>query len=221
MERTITIGKASDNTIRIDKPDISSHHVRITQKDRNLFLVEDLESTNFTFVDGNRIKKVTIGPDEELRLSKDTVINLKKIFQISDPATSSEEPITPNLSDYIDSFVKLEHVQDDIERKKEQLIKRHKRKTILTRLGIWLGIIVLVLPFRTLLGTAFTIVVMIASTIAAIVVIDVSAPGEIKALNEKLQRDYVCPHCEKLLTLSWRYYAETGKCPHCRKSFKK
>ncbi|HHW01232.1 MAG TPA: FHA domain-containing protein [Thermoanaerobacterales bacterium] len=51
-----TIGRASDSDIVIDDPFLSSKHALITKRGRGM-LIQDLNSTNGTFVNGKRIKK--------------------------------------------------------------------------------------------------------------------------------------------------------------------
>ena len=214
--KTITIGRDSDNMISINKPDISGHHVRITQTDTNSFFVEDLNSVNYTFVDGAPVRRATIGIEEELRLSKDTYIDLKEIFKIG---VSGQQ--VNNMQVYLESFIKLKTLWDESERQKIKVRRIHQRKSAFLRTGIMLGIIALALPFRSLLGPVFIGVSIVAGGIAG-AFIPVSTPDELRTLEERLYRNYACPHCEaKLGQWSWYHYAETGKCSSCKKSFKK
>lgn len=50
----LTFGRAPDNTIVITDDFASSHHARILARD-GAWMLEDLGSTNGTFVDGNRL----------------------------------------------------------------------------------------------------------------------------------------------------------------------
>ena len=52
----VTIGRLPDNTIVIDNSAVSSRHVRIAREGPQ-FVVEDLESTNGTFVNGDKVTK--------------------------------------------------------------------------------------------------------------------------------------------------------------------
>ena len=52
----VTIGRLADNTIVIDNSAVSSHHVRVVREGPQ-FVVEDLQSTNGTFVNGEKITK--------------------------------------------------------------------------------------------------------------------------------------------------------------------
>ncbi|MCR4429698.1 MAG: FHA domain-containing protein [Tepidanaerobacteraceae bacterium] len=51
-----TVGRASDSDIVIEDPFLSSKHALITKRGRNM-LIQDLNSTNGTFVNGKKIKK--------------------------------------------------------------------------------------------------------------------------------------------------------------------
>ena len=219
MERkTITLGRDADNMIQINKPDISSHHVRITRTDTNSFYVEDLDSANHTFVDDMPVRKATMGPDEKLRLSKDTYIDLKEIFQIGDYKKPMESEQI-----YIESFMKLKTLWEESERQKKQIRRKQQRKSALIRTGITLTFVAIALPFYRLLGPMFTGVVIASGGIAGALV-PVASSEELRAIEERLHRSYACPHCgAKFGQWSWNYYAENDSCsnPNCKKSFKK
>jgi FHA domain len=55
-EPTATIGRLPDNTIIIDSPAVSGHHACVFCTDGR-YLVEDLQSTNGTFVNGVRVSR--------------------------------------------------------------------------------------------------------------------------------------------------------------------
>jgi len=54
-----TLGRAEDNDIRIENQYVSSKHAAIYKRGRKFFL-EDLKSTNGTFLNGKRIKKPVV-----------------------------------------------------------------------------------------------------------------------------------------------------------------
>jgi DNA-binding NtrC family response regulator len=57
----LRLGKAPENDIVIDDPTVSRNHMRVTrQGDR--FLVQDLDSTNGTFLDGAQIREAYLKP---------------------------------------------------------------------------------------------------------------------------------------------------------------
>jgi predicted component of type VI protein secretion system len=53
-EPALVIGRDPRNTIVIDHPQVSRRHARITQRDET-WVIEDLQSTNGTFVNGERL----------------------------------------------------------------------------------------------------------------------------------------------------------------------
>ena len=65
-ERPTTIGKARDNDLVIDDPTVSRRHLRVRRTERGLE-VEDLSSTNGTFIGPARIASAMIEPGTVLR----------------------------------------------------------------------------------------------------------------------------------------------------------
>jgi pSer/pThr/pTyr-binding forkhead associated (FHA) protein len=55
MSRSVTIGSRPDCDLVVDVPSVSGHHCRLT-RDETGFVLEDLNSTNGTFVNGERIR---------------------------------------------------------------------------------------------------------------------------------------------------------------------
>lgn len=55
-DEPITVGRLGENTISIDAPTVSRHHARLVRT-RDGWAVEDLDSTNGTFVNGERLTK--------------------------------------------------------------------------------------------------------------------------------------------------------------------
>ncbi|MEJ7638493.1 MAG: FHA domain-containing protein [Singulisphaera sp.] len=55
MARSWTIGSSLDCDLVVDRPVVSGHHCRLTREGDD-FLLEDLGSTNGTYVNGERVK---------------------------------------------------------------------------------------------------------------------------------------------------------------------
>jgi len=66
----VRVGRATDNEIAIDNQRVSRYHAQVRWVESS-WLVYDLDSTNGTFVDGQRVPAVrpyVLGPDSQLRL---------------------------------------------------------------------------------------------------------------------------------------------------------
>jgi pSer/pThr/pTyr-binding forkhead associated (FHA) protein len=55
----ITIGRDDSCTIQLSDPEVSNVHCKITVRDEKTFILEDLDSTNGTFLNKKPIKKGT------------------------------------------------------------------------------------------------------------------------------------------------------------------
>ena len=76
--QTITLGRAHDSTIVLDDDYASSRHARIYPDRDGQWIVEDLGSTNGTYLDRTRLTTPTpIQPGAPIRIGK-TVIELRK-----------------------------------------------------------------------------------------------------------------------------------------------
>lgn len=58
VEAELTLGRQKDNVIQIKDPYISKHHFRIV-KDEEEFFLEDLGSSNGTYLNGEKVLDVT------------------------------------------------------------------------------------------------------------------------------------------------------------------
>ena len=80
-----TIGRVEDNTFQIAEPSVSSHHCEILLRGSEV-VVRDLNSTNGTFINGEKVTETVIKPGQVLRLGQ---IEMRLE---TDSATSSVAP---------------------------------------------------------------------------------------------------------------------------------
>jgi diguanylate cyclase (GGDEF)-like protein len=86
----VTIGRAADSDLVVDDAGVSRHHARITHMPAGGFCVEDLESTNGTYVGAARVGVAVLHRDDLLQLGP----NLRIRFAIID---SDEESLQRQL----------------------------------------------------------------------------------------------------------------------------
>jgi len=68
VEKT-TVGRLEDNMIQIPEPSVSSHHCEVLLRGDEV-VVRDLNSTNGTYIDGEKITEKVLKPGQVLRLGQ-------------------------------------------------------------------------------------------------------------------------------------------------------
>jgi len=69
---TVTIGRQPDNVFRIDNPAVSGHHAKI-YAEGDQYVIEDSESFNGTYVNGQRISRVVLKNGDNATIGKHTI----------------------------------------------------------------------------------------------------------------------------------------------------
>jgi hypothetical protein len=88
-----TIGRLADNTIVIDSPAVSSHHASVVM-DGGLLAVEDLQSTNGTFVNGVRVSRRILKHGDVLQVGQHRLV----LDQIADSAAEHAADADPSTA---------------------------------------------------------------------------------------------------------------------------
>jgi predicted component of type VI protein secretion system len=68
----VTVGRLPDNTIVIDSASASGHHACVALEGKD-FILEDLESTNGTFVNDSRVSRHTLRNGDVIRIAEYTL----------------------------------------------------------------------------------------------------------------------------------------------------
>ena len=107
-----TIGRAADNDLPIRTKSLSSKHCKILVRG-NKYAVADLDSSNGTFVNGNRVKQAVLKNNSILQLG-----SLKFRVEITaDEATQADEQesaVIPENPDEADSPAKNQEPEPDV-----------------------------------------------------------------------------------------------------------
>jgi len=83
VEKT-TVGRVEDNTFQIPETSVSSHHAEIWLRGEEV-LIKDLDSTNGTFINGEKVTEAVLKPGQILRLG---MIEMR--LETGAPAAASE-----------------------------------------------------------------------------------------------------------------------------------
>lgn len=225
---TKTFGRDPGNTVVIPKADISGFHAKVSF-DGQFFYIEDTDSLNMTYVNGHPIRKATVTANDEVRLSKDTVLNLPKIFGVSE----TEKKQGSNQKDFTSQFTLLKTIWENYQRKSIT----EKRKEALLRAIVTLSPLIFWvifqytfvdrLPDNEKIGwqNKYIFFSVILSTIGNLLI-----GGNSKSAQRKMEEDesfqltYVCPNSKCRSSLgkySWKYWEQKGKCTQCQAVYSK
>ncbi len=69
---TVTIGRQPDNVFRIDNPAVSGHHAKVYAEGDH-YVIEDAESFNGTYVNGQRITRAVLKDGDNATIGKHTI----------------------------------------------------------------------------------------------------------------------------------------------------
>jgi pSer/pThr/pTyr-binding forkhead associated (FHA) protein len=67
LPTTLTIGREHDNNVELKDPDVARYHARIVHE-RGSYVVEDLDSTTGTWVNGQRTKRSPLNHGDVVRV---------------------------------------------------------------------------------------------------------------------------------------------------------
>ena len=101
-KEVITIGRHSDNDIHIDSLSVSSQHARIVKYHKK-YIIEDLDSTNGTFLNKKRISKEKLSDNDVLTIGKHTLTTSFK--------TSDKDSVATDIVDATMKLTTEEHIK--------------------------------------------------------------------------------------------------------------
>ena len=86
----ITIGKANDNEYVVNDPSVSRHHAQLTYEEEGHWILEDLGSTNGTFVNGIQIARKNSNSKEAGYIQRCNQIRGQLCFEFGRSAESKQ-----------------------------------------------------------------------------------------------------------------------------------
>ena len=90
VEKT-TVGRVEDNTFQIAEPSVSSHHCEVLLRG-NEVVVRDLNSTNGSFINGEKITEKALKPGQTLRLGQ-----IEMRLETDAPAGQTKKPVDSTM----------------------------------------------------------------------------------------------------------------------------
>lgn len=93
VEKT-TIGRVDDNTFQIAEPSVSSHHCEVLLRGSDV-VIKDLNSTNGTFINGEKVSESVLKPGQTLRLGQIELQLWTEGMPMPSPAAAAPAPAPP------------------------------------------------------------------------------------------------------------------------------
>jgi pSer/pThr/pTyr-binding forkhead associated (FHA) protein len=87
-----TIGRLEDNMFQIAEPSVSSHHCEVLLRGNDV-IIKDLNSTNGTFINGEKIAESPIKPGQILRLGQ-----IEMRLETDAPAPQAPKKLTETMA---------------------------------------------------------------------------------------------------------------------------
>lgn len=217
-KKVITIGRATDNDIPSQFEDVSENHAEIRLEGKSV-VIEDLNSTNGTFVNGFRIKKQVLQPSDEVLLGKHK-LPLEGIFNRFSKVV--------DFNDYTEEFDNLKIVYDEHLAETERIMRASQKKMAVGKLFmISLPVVLFAFVGRGFFGEKLYLPLYIAlnsilSAVALFVIHDASKEEKLKQARIEFKRKYRCPKCQKYqLYKEWELHRDEEQCPHCKAMWSK
>lgn len=204
----LKIGKADDNDFVVNDPHVSRHHACLIREESGCWLLEDIGSTNGTYVNGSQVVKKRVTPTDEIKLGNNYIIKVADILKSN--------------NDYSEEFATLKNVYDNYVQAKVKIQSSNQFKTRLFQsLPFALpGIVGVVIGFLgkgspELFGLSLLITIC-APTIGIYLGAKQSAkiPHQLQEIANQFKIDYVCPKCGTFLgEIPWESLRNKKQCP--------
>ena len=203
----VKIGKAADNNLVINDPQVSRYHALLTQEDNGDLMLEDLGSTNGTFVNDIQIVKKKVLVSDKITLGPTYILSVTDILK-SD-------------NDYSPEFEHLKGVYDAYIKEKVRIQSSSQFKTRLFQSLPFavIGVLGIVLGFMGHASNGFFIFSFILAVLAPTIGIYFGArqaakiPAKLQDLANQFKIDYVCPKCGTFLgEIPWESLSNKKRC---------
>lgn len=215
MKKTINIGRNKNNDLVLDFDQISGNHAIITPIAANSLIIEDLGSTNGTFVNGIQIKRKIISREDRIKVAN-ILVDTKLYF------ISNDNPHAQNRSQKINVPEDDEAIKQQFEKLSSiwetyQNIKiNHKKKGFWKDMGFsvaGLGIGAIVTVATGGFGGAMMIGSLLGRGVGGLLKND----EKLQVVENEFKVNYTCPKCKVFLGYTpYEGLVQRKKCLTCK-----
>lgn len=153
----VTIGRVEDNAFQIPEPSVSSHHCEIFLRGKDV-VIKDLDSTNGTYIDGDKVTEAILKYGQVLRLGQ---VELRLDDGTGATPTAAAAAPTKKKVEAVTTGIKLNELEIGSSAKGKVTDSAFKKKSNKVNLyfmigGIVLGIIVVAVLVLKVMNTGGT-----------------------------------------------------------------
>lgn len=214
----ITIGRQADGSDDVRVPehftDVGRRHAKLTIRENDM-LLEDLDSSNGTFVNGVQVRKKLVNASDRIALgdAQGYELDLAKII------VHYNKVELANKTDFEPEFNALRTTYNDYFVERNRLKKQSGVKAFIPRILVTLvGMaITFAIPMDSNVRYAvMTVLGLIGGASTLIKGDDLKLQDALDTLSVSYQNRYLCPKCKKKLGLnnSWKMLRSAKVCPH-------
>ena len=129
----IVIGRAQHCAVWMDGSGISREHLRVARNSLGLVTITDLQSTNGTFVNRERIESQTLSPGDQVQLGPETVLKFEYQTPVEEQyhAEHYEQGIKDNLTGLYDRRHFLAKLREEMVH-----VLRERRPACVIKIGV-------------------------------------------------------------------------------------
>ena len=228
---TFKVGRVKNNNVELPYQGISAYHADLICLSENAFLIEDKNSTNGTFVNGYKIKRIVCSRNDEVQFAN-YLFDLNTFFPAeslkkdihqqmmgAEPAHVQQPVVKQNPNDYTQEFAELELVYKFYNERKLLLQKAQHNKRLMQAAPS--AVLVTALLAGSIVFPVLGMGAIAAGSIGGLVGIalsnSTSEQEKMAAIEEEFKFQYACPKCKNFFGyLPWRNLAHKKSCERCK-----
>lgn len=241
--KKIIIGRQGEQPVAINDMSVSKRHLAVTQLADGRWSIEDLGSTNGTYVNGLPVVTATVSADTPIMLGS-LQTSLGELLRLAaaptktpakpatQPAVATPQSANPTPTVDADGYVSIKHLDQVYEQYRHDtlaLARRRNHASVYRMLPMAIG-----MPLVMGLVGMFTADMAVkgvcmgglmalgsALTLRMIPMGDRLAEEQFD-INRRFQVDYSCPCCHNFMGAAKPYevLVKQGQCPFCKAKFK-
>jgi hypothetical protein len=193
--------------------DVGRKHAKVTIQENDM-LLEDLDSTNGTFVNGVQVHKKLISASDNVMLGGGDgyEVNISHIIE------HYNKLVLLNKTDFIEEFNALQKIYSDYFVERNKLKKQSGVKAFIPRIIITLAgmAVTFGIPMESNIRYAvMTVLGLVGGASTLIKGDDLKLQDALDTLAVQYQNKYLCPKCKKKIGLnnSWKMIKSGKVCP--------